>query len=144
VGRISRYLAQHGVRATGVDFSEVAIGKARERVAADDVRPTFLVGDVTRLGALEGPFDVSFDLGCFHCLGPSDQARYVSEIGRLLRPGGIHLIWALDASPSDAPLSPAVVKEVFAPGFALTNARESRRRLIRSHWYWLERSRSHA
>jgi hypothetical protein len=61
---------------------------------------------------------------------------------RLLRPGGTHLIWALDASPSDVPLSPAAVKDVFAPGLTLKDARPSRRRLVRSHWYWLERSSS--
>src|SRR5262245_31899876 len=66
VGRLSRYLAQHGLRATGVDFSPIAIEKARARVAADDAKPEFLVADVTRLDVLEGPFDVSFDVGCFH------------------------------------------------------------------------------
>jgi SAM-dependent methyltransferase len=142
VGRFSRYVAQQGLRATGVDFSPVAIAKARERVVNDDVRPEFLVGDVTHLDALHGPFDVSFDVGCFHCLDPQGQRAYVAEVSRLLRPGGTHLIWALDSSPSDLSLSPAVVKEAFAPGFALQEARPSRRRLARSHWYWLVRSPS--
>jgi 2-polyprenyl-3-methyl-5-hydroxy-6-metoxy-1,4-benzoquinol methylase len=55
VGRLSRYLAQQGVRATGVDFSTVAIAKARERVSQDHVRPEFIVADVTHLDALSGP-----------------------------------------------------------------------------------------
>jgi cyclopropane fatty-acyl-phospholipid synthase-like methyltransferase len=142
LGRFSGYLARQGLRATGVDFSPVAIAKARERVGQDDVRPEFLVGDVTRLTALSGPFDVSFDVGCFHCLAPQGQRAYVSEVFRLLMPGGTHLIWALDSPPSDQPLSPAAVTEIFAPGFELKNARQSRRRLARSHWYWLVRSSS--
>jgi cyclopropane fatty-acyl-phospholipid synthase-like methyltransferase len=142
VGRFSRYLAQQGLRATGVDFSPVAIAKARKRVAHDEVRPEFLVGDVTHLDALSGPYDVSFDVGCFHCLDPQGQRAYVSEVSRLLEPGGAHLIWAMDSAPSDVPLSPAVVKEVFAPRFELRKARKSRRRLVRSHWYWLVRSLS--
>jgi SAM-dependent methyltransferase len=142
VGRFTRYLKQQGWRATGVDFSPVAIAKARARVAEDDVRPEFLVGDVTHLDALSGPFDVSFDVGCFHCLDPDGERAYVSEVSRLLRPGGTHLIWALDSPPSEVSLSPAVVKEIFAHGFDLQNARKSRRRLVRSHWYWLVRSLS--
>jgi cyclopropane fatty-acyl-phospholipid synthase-like methyltransferase len=140
VGRFSRYLAKRGVRVTGVDFSSVAIARAQARVAQDDVRPQFLVGDVTRLDALSGPFDVAFDVGCFHCLDPLRQRAYVSEVCRLLRPAGTHLIWALNSSPSDLSLSPAAIKEIFAPAFELQNARKSRRRLARSHWYWLVRA----
>ncbi len=140
VGRLSRYMAQQGLRATGVDFSPVAIAKARERVDHDAVRPEFLVGDVTHLDTLSGPFDVSFDVGCFHCLDPQGQRAYVSEVFRILKPGGTHLIWALDSSPSCLHLSPATVKAIFAPGFVLQNARKSRRRIARSHWYWLVRS----
>src|SRR3954451_14330697 len=62
LGRFSRYVAQQGVRVTGVDFSPVAVAKAKERSAHDDVRPEFVVGDVTRLDGLTGPFDVSFDV----------------------------------------------------------------------------------
>ena len=139
VGRLSRYLAQQGVRATGVDFSKVAIAKALERVAHDEVRPEFLVGDVTHLDALSGPFDVSLDVGCFHCLDPQGQPAYVSEVSRLLKPGGTHLLWAMDSAPNDRPLSPAAVRQMFAPRFELQSARQSRRRLARSHWYWLVR-----
>ena len=137
VGRFSRYAARQGVRATGVDFSAVAIAKARRRVARDRLRPDFVVGDVTHLDAMTGPFDIAFDVGCFHCLDPIQQQGYVSEVGRLLKPGGMHLIWALDEAPSGATLSPEAVREIFAPGFKLTNARKSWRRIAASHWYWL-------
>jgi cyclopropane fatty-acyl-phospholipid synthase-like methyltransferase len=140
VGRFSRYMAQQGLRAAGVDFSPVAIAKAQKSVAQDDVRPQFLVGDVTHLDVLSGPFDVSFDVGCFHCLDPQGQRAYVAEVSRLLRPGGTHLIWTLDSSPSDLSLSPEAMNEIFAPAFELENARKSRRRLVRSHWYWFVRA----
>ncbi|WP_437533223.1 class I SAM-dependent methyltransferase [Sorangium sp. So ce726] len=140
VGRFSRYAAQQGLRVTGVDFSPVAIAKARARVAADEVRPDFIVGDVTNLDTLTGPFDLSFDVGCFHCLDATQQGRYASEIARLLAPGGTHLIWALDAAPAGISLDAAAVGTTFAPRFALRDAKASRRRLVRSHWYWLVRS----
>jgi cyclopropane fatty-acyl-phospholipid synthase-like methyltransferase len=142
VGRFSRYVAQQGMHVTGVDFSPAAIARARASAAHDDAPPEFLVGDVTRLESLTGPFDVAFDVGCFHCLNEPSQQDYASEVFRLLKPGGTHLIWALDSAPSDAALSPAALKGAFAPGFALVRAQRSRRRLVRSHWYWLVRSSS--
>jgi cyclopropane fatty-acyl-phospholipid synthase-like methyltransferase len=124
-----------------VDFSQVAIDKARQYAAHDTgERTRFLVGDVTHLDALTGPFDYSFDVGCFHCLGAAAQRGYVSEVSRLLEPGGTHLIWALDGAPSGNVLSPEVVSDIFAPSFELQKATTSRRRLARSHWYWLVRS----
>ncbi len=137
IGRFTRYMAQQGLRATGVDFSPVAIANAQARVARYHTQPRFLVGDVTHLDALSGPFDVSFDVGCFHCLDPQGQTAYVAEVSRLLKAGGTHLIWALDSIPNGLSLSPSVVQSLFAPSFELRDARKSRRRLVRSHWYWL-------
>ncbi|WP_394830283.1 class I SAM-dependent methyltransferase [Pendulispora rubella] len=139
VGRFSRYLAGQGQRVTAVDFSPVAIGKAKQAALQEGLQVEYRVGDVTRLDALDGPFDMSFDVGCFHCLDAPAQRAYVSEVFRLLEPGGTHLIWALDASPSDMALSPRVMEATFSPGFELQGARASRRRLVRSHWYWLVR-----
>lgn len=139
VGRLSRFMTQQGLHATGVDFSPVAIAKARKRVAGDDLKPEFLVGDVTCLDSLEGPFDASFDVGCFHCLNTEGQRAYVSEVSRLLRPGGAHLLWAMDSAPSGIPLSPGAIKSIFVPGFDLQEAQKSRRRFAQSHWYWLIR-----
>ena len=138
LGRYSRYLAQQGIQATGVDFSSVAIAKAQKHIAGDN--PRFLVGNVTQLDALTGPFDISFDVGCFHCLDAEAQHAYAEEVFRLLKPGGTHLIWALDAAPSNIALSPASLAQTFAPRFNLSDARKSRRRLAASHWYWLTRS----
>ena len=55
VGRFSRYVAKQGVRVTGVDFSSVAIGKARARVAADATPPRILGRGRDQVGAGRGP-----------------------------------------------------------------------------------------
>jgi cyclopropane fatty-acyl-phospholipid synthase-like methyltransferase len=123
-----------------VDFSAVAIARAQQRVAQDRMRPHFAVGDVTHLDVVAGPFDTPFDVGCFHCLDPIQQQGYVSKVRHLLKPGGTHLIWALEAAPSGATLSPEAVQEIFAPGFVLTSARKSQRRIAASRWYWLVRA----
>lgn len=139
LGRFSRYVAQQGVNTTGVDFSPVAISKARARVAKDPVKPDFVVGDVTNLDNVAGPFDVAFDVGCFHCLDAKEQRQYASELMRLLAPSGVLLIWALDDSPSGMQLSVPAVEAVFAGKFQFIEGRKSRRRLAASHWYWLKK-----
>lgn len=58
-------------------------------LARDDLQPEFLVDDVPDLNALNGPFDLSFDVGRFQCLGPEPRASYVSAVSRLLRLGVI-------------------------------------------------------
>ena len=141
VGRFSHYLSQQGMRVTGVDFSPVAIAKAQQRAAHSGVTAQFLVADVTHLEALSPAFDVGFDVGCFHCLPPHAQRSYASEMLRLLAPGATHVIWAMDGAPSGERLSPASVEAVFAPHFKRVDARSSRLRFARSHWYGLRAPR---
>jgi hypothetical protein len=57
----------------------------------------------------------------------------------LLAPGATLLLWAIDDSPSGMPLSPAVIQAAFGPRLRLLEAKPSRRRLAKSHWYWLSR-----
>lgn len=140
IGRNTCYMAQQGLSATGVDFSPVAIAKAQRRAHQAGLAAAFLVADVTQLSALRGPFDMSFDIGCFHCLDAEAQLRYAAEVGRLLQPGATHLIWALDETPSELRLTAAQVAATFAPHFELISAKRSRRRLARSHWYALKAS----
>ena len=141
LGRYSKFLATQGIKATGVDFSSVAIEKAKKAVANDPCKPLFIVSDVTKLEAIKQQFDVSFDIGCFHCLNEEEQQKYVSEVYRLLKPGGTHLIWALDSAPSFIRLTPDYISKTFKNGFQLTNSSFSRRRIIASHWYWLVREK---
>jgi len=141
VGRFSSYLATQGVKATGVDFSSVAIEKAKKRVVNVEHKPTFMVGDVTNLEMINNQFDLSFDIGCFHCLNEQEQQKYVSEVYRSLKPGATHLIWAMDSSPSDLRLSSDSIARVFANRFQLVQAKPSRRRIVASHWYWLVRTK---
>jgi SAM-dependent methyltransferase len=141
LGRLSSFLSKQGIKATGVDFSSVAIENAKRRVAIYEHKPEFIVGDVTNLVTIKEQFDVSFDVGCFHCLNEDGQLNYVSEIYRLLKPGATHLIWALDISPSDSRLTPDYIVKIFENGFKLVNSKFSRRRIIASHWYWLVREK---
>jgi ubiquinone/menaquinone biosynthesis C-methylase UbiE len=140
LGRFSTYMSEQGINATAVDFSSVAIEKAKNRITRKEYKPIFLIGDVTNLSMLTNQFDVSFDIGCFHCLDEEDEEKYVSEIYRLLKPGATHLIWTLNGSPSGIKLNPDYIAKVFGSNFKLVKSKPSRRRIIASKWYWLVRN----
>jgi cyclopropane fatty-acyl-phospholipid synthase-like methyltransferase len=137
LGLFSDYFAKKGVNMTSVDFSSVAIAKARARGREGYNPPEFYVGDVTHLDDITGPFDIAFDIGCFHCLDPLAQRRYASEVNRLLKAGATHLLWAMDTSPRELQLSPEVIETVFGQHFELVSAEKKRRRFASSHWYRL-------
>jgi len=139
LGVFSSFMSSQGIKATGVDFSSVAVEKAKKRVANNIYKPEYIVGDVTNLEIINEQFDVSYDVGCFHCLNEESQQKYVSEIYRLLKPGATHLIWALDSSPSGIKLSPDYIAKQFENNFQLKKSTFSRRRIVASHWYWLVR-----
>jgi len=141
LGVFSSFMASQGIKATGVDFSSVAVEKAKKRVANNIYKPEYIVGDVTNLEIINEQFDVSYDVGCFHCLNEESQQKYVSEIYRLLKPGATHLIWALDSSPSGIKLSPNYIAKQFENNFQLEKSTFSRRRIVASHWYWLVREK---
>lgn len=142
LGRFSSFLAEQGIEATGVDFSPIAVAKVQKRVTAKRHKPTFVVGDVTNLKMITEKFDMSFGIGCFHCLNEEGQKKYVDEVYRLLKPGAVHLLWALDNfTPSNIKLNPGYIADVFANRFKLGKYESSGRRIkfVASHWYWLVR-----
>ena len=121
LGRFSSFMANRGIKATGVDFSAAAIEKAKKRVADNLYQPNFMLGDVTRLMMLNEPFDISFDVGCFHCLPEEEHKKYISEVARLLKSGAIHLLWALDSTPSNLKFSPEYMSKTFDKEFQLAD-----------------------
>lgn len=84
-GNVSRALAAHGARITGIDFCVPALARCRAKVPDAE----FLEGDLTK----RLPFDdASFDkVACclvLHFLPPDRQAFAFGELRRVLRPGG--------------------------------------------------------
>lgn len=87
-------LAKAGWKVTGVDFAHRAIRLARKKARQNGVQVDFHMDDVTRLGAIHGPFDLILDIGCFHSLSSSAQSKYSANIERLLAPTGTYLLYA--------------------------------------------------
>ena len=92
IGENVIYLTQQGFDVTGADISPRAIAKARRKAQAAGVSPTFLVGDVTNLTGVEGPFDLVVDNGCLHSLLRNARERYVRTVLRLTRPSSRYFL----------------------------------------------------
>jgi SAM-dependent methyltransferase len=107
-GADSIYLAQRGFAVTGVDFSQVAIGKAQAAAteAGIDDNLEFVVADLLALPGeqVPGPFDVLFDGGTIDDFPPAVRPRVAETVTRLARPGAVFVMWCFYAERGDLPL----------------------------------------
>ena len=83
------YLAQRGFDSWGVDFSEVAITKARQRAAEARAEAHVVLGDFTadEIPGIEGTFDFLIDFGGLDDLKRAVRRKMAATINRLSRPG---------------------------------------------------------
>lgn len=86
-------LAQAGWQVTGVDYAPRAIILARRKLKKAGIQAEVQVNDVTRLKGIDGPYDLAFDLGCFHGISQAGRARYLDQLDRILAPGGFWLLY---------------------------------------------------
>ena len=95
-GRACLYLADHGWRCDGVDFVPEAVQGAQTRADALDLasRVRFFHADVSAVDFLTEPYDLILDVGCLHAQPQDVRARYAGHVRRLLRPGGVFLLFA--------------------------------------------------
>lgn len=136
-GGVTIELAEAGFEVTGVDFSRVALRKARASARARGLGPDrvrLVRGDLTagRISGVDGPFDLLVDYGTLDDLdgrGRTAMARYVTS---LTRPGSRFFLYAFSARPEDLPrmsfsgpskafpgLAPGEVERLFEPAFAI-------------------------
>jgi len=109
------YLAQQGWSVTGIDFSPVAIAKARRKLRM--YSPVLLIADATRLGSLNlpGPYDLALDMGCFHNLTDAGRDGYAAGLAGWMTSGGIFLLYAFQ--PGSAENRRGIPKEKAIPFF---------------------------
>ena len=108
-GTNSLFLAQAGFDVTAIDYSPLAIEKARLRAAANSVDVRWLVGDLSAIDSAADSFDFLFDRGCYHCVRRAGQlSGYLKAVERLMRPGATLLILAGNADDSEAGGPPKV------------------------------------
>jgi SAM-dependent methyltransferase len=78
-------LSKLGLQVTATDISENAIARAKRMSKGIE----FIVDDILDSKLKEDSFDYIFDRGCLHVLEPSSRQRYVSQVNRILREGGL-------------------------------------------------------
>jgi cyclopropane fatty-acyl-phospholipid synthase-like methyltransferase len=86
-------LAKAGWRVMGVDFAPRAIKLAKQKVNKEGVQVELFVKDVTNLRGINGPFDLAFDLGCFHSIPQNGRIDYIQQLNRILAPDGFWLMY---------------------------------------------------
>jgi len=145
LGRASIYLARLGWQVDGVDFIHQAIETARQRAQAAGVSGvTFHLGPVTPLPHLTGPYDLVLDVGCVHNFSVDELIAYHAELLRLLRPGGVYLLFAhLSEADGERWLWEPTLRRLFANGFRLERVKHGQTTVgdetWRSAWFWFRR-----
>jgi SAM-dependent methyltransferase len=135
-GHLSIRLArQHDLEVTGLDLDPAMIARARANAdrpgTGDQRRPEFVVGDVATMAFPDRSFDLVVSTLSMHHW--ADPAAGLTEIGRVLRPGGRALIWDL---------RPGVRPHLFGPRHAdlpdpVEHARSSSLRVVSATpWPW--------
>ncbi len=91
-GDNSLWLAQQRFHVVGIDTSEIAIEKAREKALRANVKCTFTVIDILRSHAEGAPFGFAFDRGCFHSLdSENERKRFAENVNDHLEKDGLWL-----------------------------------------------------
>ena len=86
-------LAQAGWDVTGVDFTPRAIKLARQKLKKANIRAKLFVKDATKLQGINGPYDLAFDLGCFHGIPQDGKVKYLEGLNHILAPNGFWLMY---------------------------------------------------
>jgi SAM-dependent methyltransferase len=95
-------LVQRGWQVTGIDFVPRAVSLAKARLRRAGLTADLRVGDVTRLPADLGQFDLILDIGCFHNLATAGKEVYLARLLHWLAPGGFFLLYAHLQPPEGA------------------------------------------
>jgi cyclopropane fatty-acyl-phospholipid synthase-like methyltransferase len=98
-------LARAGWQVTGVDFASRAIHIAKNKLKRENLQADLLIGDVTKLDHITGPFNLVLDIGCFHSISSEGKRDYLTQLDRILAPNGFWLMYGF-INPN--PLQPAV------------------------------------
>lgn len=86
------YLARKGFAVSAMDISSTAVRYAEGAARRAGVEIDFRVGSFLDLPQASSEFDFVLDSGCFHHVLPQDRAKYISEVRRVLKPGGKYLL----------------------------------------------------
>ena len=119
-------LARAGWQVTGVDFASRAITLAKRKLKNANVQAQLQVNDATKLNGISGPFDLAFDLGCFHSIPQKLRMNYVDQLDRILAPNGFWLMYGFlmtDSNHTQPGLDEAEISRI-SSRFTLVSRRD--------------------
>jgi cyclopropane fatty-acyl-phospholipid synthase-like methyltransferase len=121
------YMTHHGWDVTAIDFVPRAIQSAKRKAEAANIRPTLLVGDVTKLDELKigDGFTLVFDLGCFHAIPQQRRDDYVQGVTKRTTTGADLLLWGFYEKPNaftNARVTKEEIEQRFNDGWQLAKA----------------------
>jgi SAM-dependent methyltransferase len=85
------FMAREGFAVAGIDGSETAIQKARERLASEGLAADLRVGDYTQLPWEASSFDGVIENVSLYCSPWAGIEQALNEVLRVLKPGGLFL-----------------------------------------------------
>ena len=86
---------------TAIDFSQLALTRARRKARAAGLSIDFCRVDASRFEGLTGPFDFALDIGCFHSLTPAGRSAYAAHVPNLLAPRASFILFSFLAEPGE-------------------------------------------
>jgi SAM-dependent methyltransferase len=117
-------LAKAGWQVTGFDFASRAIQIAKRKIKQANVQAELFTDDATRMKNVTGQFDLVLDIGCFH--GIPNKVDYLTQLDRILAPGGFWLMYGFLAqvsNPTVPGIGPVDLSRISALGFSLLSQR---------------------
>jgi len=89
-GRNAIYLASKGYSVVGIDISETAIKKAKQKAAGQGIKTVeFLCQNVVELSGHDNEFDTVVDIGLFHSLDGDDPSKYTEALHKACKPNAV-------------------------------------------------------
>jgi SAM-dependent methyltransferase len=100
-------LAEKGFDVIGVDYSQVALERAREAVRQHGLAPgcRFVHGDISNhpIPDVTGTFDVILDFGALDDMTGDRRRGMAESIHRYAHPGTVFVLWCFYARREDVP-----------------------------------------
>jgi len=118
-------LSKMGFDVTGVDISEKAIEKAKKL----DEKIHFIHDDILNT-RINQKFNSIFDRGCFHIIDQGKRTLYISEIAKLLVPGGNLFLKCFSDKNPDTGFGPylfsrSMIESLFKDRFIIRSIKDS-------------------
>jgi len=73
------WLSERNFDVLGIDTSEIAIEKAKDKASRVNTKCAFMVSDILTSHVQGAPFGFAFDRGCFHTVGSDEKRKKFAE-----------------------------------------------------------------